>query len=61
MLQQHGDGSMLGSAQPEATTITCSRGVSLDVETTSVAVLAWLHDGDLAMPVRKAMDWLVCL
>ncbi len=52
---QHADGSMLGSL----TTITSSTGDSLDIETTAVAVLAWLHRDDYAMHVRKAVEWMV--
>ena len=53
--KQHSDGSLLGSQ----TSITNSRGQPLDVEATSVAIIAWLHDDRFINPVRKAMEWLV--
>ena len=41
------------------TSITSSRGSSLTVETTSLAILAWLKGGEEWMESeRKAMDWL---
>ena len=41
------------------TTITCSGGDSLKIETTSLAVLAWLRiDGRFAPNVESAMKWL---
>ncbi|MEI3004869.1 MAG: hypothetical protein V8T87_09650 [Victivallales bacterium] len=43
----------------EEKTITCSGGDSLKIETTSLAVLAWLRiDGRFAPNVESAMKWL---
>ncbi len=48
------DGSLTG-----ATSITCSGGESLTIETTSLAILAWLRaQGEYAPQVEKSMQWL---
>jgi hypothetical protein len=52
---QYPDGSVPGSD----TSITSSTGAGLLVETTAVAVLAWLHDESYGGHTQKAMKWLV--
>jgi len=52
---QRPDGSLSGSA----TSITCSGGNDLAVETTSLAILAWLADPGDEAAVRQAVEWLV--
>ena len=52
---QRDDGSVLDSK----TTVVCSRGDALRIETTSVAVLAWLKDDNYAGNVEKGIEWLV--
>lgn len=48
------DGSLTG-----ATSITCSGGESLTIETTSLTILAWLRaQGEYAPQVEKSMQWL---
>ncbi len=51
---QQADGSLQGST----TSITRSGAVDLAVETTSLAVLAWLEDPDDLAPVERAVGWL---
>lgn len=51
---QRDDGSVMDSK----TTVVNSRGDSLLIETTSVAVLAWLTDDAFAGHVEKAVQWL---
>ncbi len=51
---QKDDGSVVDSK----TTVVNSRGDALLIETTAVAALAWLQDGDHAGHVEKAMQWL---
>ena len=54
--QQGQDGHVAGAL----TSITCSRGQSLAIESTAVAVLAWLHNTDeFAGHAQRAMQWLV--
>lgn len=51
------DGSVLRSK----TSITCSGGNSLVVETTSLAVLVWLcffGDGEFVMSMERSIEWL---
>src|SRR5262249_21255748 len=41
--------------------ITCSGGRDLQIETTALAVLAWLkanQPGDFALPLEKAIKWI---
>jgi hypothetical protein len=47
-----------GSVKGAKTTITCSGGDSLLVETTSLAILAWLSDNNFAGSVERGMKWL---
>jgi len=47
-----------GSVPGAKTSITCSRGTGLDIETTSLAILAWLKSGKHAGRVEKASGWL---
>lgn len=51
---QRTDGSLHGTT----TTITCSGGRDLDVETTGFAILAWLPDGAFTANVRSAIEWV---
>lgn len=54
-LLQGKDGGLAG----ERTSITCSRGEALALETTSLAVLAWLRCGDdYWQSVEQAVAWL---
>ncbi|HJT32863.1 MAG TPA: MG2 domain-containing protein [Pirellulales bacterium] len=39
--------------------ITRSGGLSLEIETTALAALAWLRAGDFARPAERAVDWIV--
>ena len=52
---QKDDGSLCGST----TSITSSGGTDLAVETTSFAILAWLHDANDAAPVERAVQFLL--
>jgi hypothetical protein len=51
---QRTDGSLHGTT----TSITCSRGQDLAVETTALAILAWLPDPAFAGQVRQALDFV---
>jgi hypothetical protein len=51
---QRADGALHGTT----TSITCSGGQDLDVETTGFAVLAWLPDPAFAGQVRKATEFV---
>lgn len=51
---QHEDGSLVGFD-----TITRSGGTDLAVETTSLAVLAWLDDPECSANVRSGLDFIV--
>eukprot|EP01029_Cantina_marsupialis_P013535 TRINITY_DN2999_c0_g2_i1.p1 TRINITY_DN2999_c0_g2~~TRINITY_DN2999_c0_g2_i1.p1 ORF type:complete len:592 (+),score=219.12 TRINITY_DN2999_c0_g2_i1:128-1903(+) len=49
-----------GVVRDSDTTITSSRGKSLDIETTAVCALAWMNFyDDFAGNIRLAMDWIV--
>ena len=52
---QRPDGSLAGGS----TSITCSGGNDLAVETTSLAILAWLADPGDEAAVRQAVEWLL--
>jgi len=53
---QQGDGSVLQSTE----TITRSGGTNLIIETTAVAIIAWLHDYKaFLLHVESAMKWLL--
>lgn len=41
-----------------ATTITSSGGSARDIETTAIAIIAWLHNGSFTPQARRAMEWL---
>jgi hypothetical protein len=50
-----------GSLSATETSITCSGGRDLQIETTALAVLAWLkvnQPGDFALPLEKAIKWI---
>src|SRR5262249_42338909 len=50
-----------GSLNATQTSITCSGGRDLQIETTALAVLAWLkanQPGDFALPLEKAIKWI---
>jgi hypothetical protein len=50
-----------GSLTATETSITCSGGRDLQIETTALAVLAWLkvnQPGDFALPLEKAIKWV---
>jgi hypothetical protein len=47
-----------GSVKGAKTSITCSGGTSLLVESTSLSVLAWLTDNNFAGSVEMGMKWL---
>jgi len=51
---QHKDGSVVDAT----TSITRSSGDALTIETTSVAVLAWLKDDQFTERTERAMNWL---
>lgn len=51
---QHKDGSVVDAT----TSITRSSGDALTIETTSVAVLAWLKDDQFTDRTERAMNWL---
>jgi hypothetical protein len=51
---QHNDGSVVDAT----TSITRSSGDALTIETTSVAVLAWLKDDQFTDRTERAMNWL---
>jgi alpha-2-macroglobulin-like protein len=48
-----------GEVLQSKTTITCSRGKSLNVETTAIAVLTWMNDEKFSQNVETAMNWLL--
>ncbi len=49
-----------GTVRGSETSITLSRGDSLDIETTSLAVLCWLYDDTHFAPLtEKAIHWLL--
>src|ERR1043165_5591317 len=50
----HKDGYVDGST----TSVIGSGGEALQIETTSLAILAWLRDPNYASSVEKAMQWL---
>lgn len=52
---QQKDGRFKGADQ----SITCSGGQSLDIETTSLAILAMVKSGSQQGPTRKAVQWLL--
>ena len=52
---QEENGRLVGSTK----SITCSGGNDLAVETTSLAVLAWLADPDDEAAVRRGVEWLL--
>lgn len=47
-----------GSVSGGTTTIVASGGVALDIETTALALLAWLRDPAYTGPVEKGIRWL---
>lgn len=47
-----------GHVEGGTTTIVGSGGISLEIETTSLAVLAWLKNPDQAGAVEKGIQWL---
>jgi uncharacterized protein YfaS (alpha-2-macroglobulin family) len=47
-----------GGVEGGTTTIVGSGGISLQVETTALAVLAWLQDSDQTAAVEKGIQWL---
>lgn len=51
---QQADGSVIDAP----TSVVNSRGDSLTIETTAVAILAWLEDDSFAGNVEKAVEWL---
>ncbi len=52
--KQQADGSVVGAK----TSITCSGGDSLVIETTAMTILAWLNFDEFAPKIRKSVDWL---
>jgi alpha-2-macroglobulin-like protein len=50
--------SASGAVDGGATTITCSGGESLAMETTALTLLAWMRDPAYAGAVEKSMNWL---
>eukprot|EP01080_Neovahlkampfia_damariscottae_P007632 gene7632-11954_t len=48
-----------GEVLQSKTTITCSRGKALNIETTAIAVLTWLNDEKYNENIELAMNWLL--
>jgi alpha-2-macroglobulin-like protein len=48
-----------GEVLQSKTTITCSRGKSLNIETTAIAILTWMNDEKFSQNVENAMNWLL--
>ena len=48
-----------GEVLQSKTTITCSRGKSLNIETTAIAILTWMNDDKYNENVERAMNWLM--
>jgi hypothetical protein len=47
-----------GHLDAATTSITCSGGRDLQIETTAISVLAWLKRPEFASPVNKAVKWI---